>query len=109
MSEIADKVSAERNVDIDFGPQTRAAPALMCPIVQAGLQDTAEYLKVQACLIVSGGGHDCAIFAGQGVLSGMIFIRNENGNYNPDEAIRFDDFACAVEVLTERVKCTLKG
>ena len=50
-------------------------------------------------LLPSGGGHDCAVFAGLGVPSGMLFIRNENGSHNPDEHMAFEDFAIACDVL----------
>lgn len=85
MLEVADKVSAKRNVHIDFGLQIRAAPALIRPIVQASLHDVAECLKVSACSIVSDGGHDCTIFAVHGIRSDVIFIQNENRSHNPDE------------------------
>jgi N-carbamoyl-L-amino-acid hydrolase len=55
----------------------------------------------------SGGGHDCATFAGLGVPSGMLFIRNENGSHNPDEHMDLDDFHCAARVLTKWARSML--
>ena len=66
------------------------------------------FLQVSTCSIVSGRGHDCAILASQGIPAGMIFIRNDNATHNRDEAMNFDDFACAVDVLTEWIKLTLE-
>lgn len=53
--------------------------------------------------IPSGGGHDCATFASLGIPSGMLFIRNQNGSHNPDEAMDFEDFSRAADVLTKWV------
>jgi N-carbamoyl-L-amino-acid hydrolase len=55
--------------------------------------------------MASGAGHDAAIFAKLGIPTGMIFIRNEHGSHNPDEAMSLDDFAvgmrCLVGLLTD--------
>ncbi|MEO0829406.1 MAG: Zn-dependent hydrolase [Pseudomonadota bacterium] len=96
-----DRICAERNVEIDLGPATRAPPAPMSEAIKQGLRDAAAALVLPYQDIPSGGGHDCAVFAGLGVPSGMIFIRNENGSHNPDEHMDFDDFACAADLLTE--------
>ncbi len=105
---VANQISVTRNVIIDFGPQTRAAPAQMCPTIQDGLNSAADLLEIPTRAIASGGGHDCAIFASQGVPTGMIFIRNENGSHNPDESMNFEDFVCAAEILTEWTKRELR-
>jgi N-carbamoyl-L-amino-acid hydrolase len=49
--------------------------------------------------IPSGGGHDCAVFANLGIPSAMIFVRNDHGSHNPDEAMALDDFAEAMRLL----------
>jgi N-carbamoyl-L-amino-acid hydrolase len=38
----------------------------------------------------------------------MIFVRNQNGSHNAQEAMRLDDFAKGVEVL-EQTLTTLAG
>src|SRR5438874_12270768 len=43
--------------------------------------------------MASGAGHDAAVFAKVGIPSAMIFVRNEHGSHNPDEAMSLDDFA----------------
>ena len=48
----------------------------------------------------SGAGHDAAVFANQGVPSSMIFVRNQNGSHNPDEAMEVDDFVAGVAVMS---------
>ena len=34
-----------------------------------------------------------------GIPTAMIFVRNEHGSHNPDEAMALDDFAVATEAL----------
>src|SRR3989475_4139317 len=43
--------------------------------------------------MASGAGHDAAVFTKVGIPSAMIFVRNENGSHNPDEAMSLEDFA----------------
>ena len=50
-------------------------------------------------IFASGAGHDCATFANQGVPCAMIFVRNEHGSHNPDEALALEDFAVATRAL----------
>jgi N-carbamoyl-L-amino-acid hydrolase len=47
----------------------------------------------------SGAGHDAATFAKIGIPTGMMFIRNEHGSHNPDEAMSLDDFDIAAQAL----------
>jgi len=44
-------------------------------------------------------GHDAAVFAKMGIPTGMIFVRNEYGSHNPDEAMTLDDFGVATRAL----------
>jgi N-carbamoyl-L-amino-acid hydrolase len=96
-------IAARRRVDIDLGTSTQAAASPMSPDIQQGLIAAAHACGIAHMDIPSGGGHDCATFASLGVPSGMIFIRNRNGSHNPDEAMDFDDFARATDVLTKWV------
>ena len=96
----AAQISTKRGVQIDMGPATHAAPAPMDDMVQSGLVAAAQHCNVGAMRLPSGGGHDCATFAGLGIPSGMLFIRNENGSHNPNEHMGLDDFHCAARVLT---------
>ena len=47
----------------------------------------------------SGAGHDAAVFAKMGVPTAMIFMRNEHGSHNPDEALGLADFEVATRAL----------
>ena len=49
--------------------------------------------------MASGAGHDAAVFATRGIPTGMIFVRNEHGSHNPDEAMELDDFAVGTQAL----------
>ena len=49
--------------------------------------------------MASGAGHDAAVFAKVGIPCGMIFVRNDHGSHNPDEALSMDDFAVGARAL----------
>ncbi len=100
-------IAAKRRVSINLGPATRAAPAPMDPAVQNGLIEAARHCGIDQISLPSGGGHDCATFAGMGVPAGILFIRNENGSHNPDEHMDLDDFFCAAQVLTQWARTLL--
>lgn len=104
---LSEEIGARRRVRIDPGPHTRAAAAPMTPEIIAGLRAAAQVTEVPVLDLPSGGGHDTAVFAGQGVPSGMIFIRNRNGSHNPNEAMELDDFALACDVLTAWARADL--
>lgn len=104
LREVADRISAARGVTIDLGAFKQAKPALMDAQLIAELEHAAETCKVEARLMPSGAGHDCATFAWQGVRTAMIFIRNENGSHNPDEAMELDDFWQATRVIVGFLK-----
>lgn len=98
--EIAAKIARDKGVAFDLGPMTRAAPGFM----DAGLVETyraaAAAMGVKAMDIPSGASHDSAAFADAGVPTAMLFIRNENGSHNPDEAMEIADFIEATKLLT---------
>ena len=54
--------------------------------------------------MASGAGHDAAVFAKIGIPSAMVFVRNENGSHNADEAMSLDDFGVAARALLELVR-----
>ncbi len=108
LKKTAEKIALDRSVEIDVGPQTRAAPAIMANAIQEELRHAADHIGIEFKTMPSGGGHDSATFSGLGVPTGMIFIRNKNGSHNPDEHMDFDDFAYAAQTLTTwaRRSCT---
>jgi beta-ureidopropionase / N-carbamoyl-L-amino-acid hydrolase len=62
-----------------------------------------ERMGVPPELTPSGAGHDAAAIANEGVPSGMVFVRNENGSHNPNEAMDFDDFLKGVGLVLATV------
>ena len=97
------RISRARNVQIDLGPITKAPTEQMTEQICESLEQAARAIGAPSMQLPSGGGHDCAVFAGLGVPVGMLFIRNENGSHNPDEHMAFEDFAIACDVLHHRV------
>lgn len=96
---IAGRIEQQEGVRFEFGPETGSTPAKMNPAVIAEMAVLTERLDVPARAISCGAGHDAAVFAGQGVPTAMVFIRNRNGSHNPDEAMEIADFAKAAEVI----------
>ena len=47
----------------------------------------------------SGAGHDAAVFAKMGIPTAMLFMRNEHGSHNPEEALALEDFDVATRAL----------
>ncbi|WP_227309768.1 hydantoinase/carbamoylase family amidase [Acidisoma cellulosilyticum] len=92
----AARIEEEYRVRFMLGQPSYSPPALM----DAGLRRELSRLSDAPYEMASGAGHDAAIFAGQGIPSAMIFIRNRNGSHNPAEAMALDDFAVAQRLLT---------
>jgi N-carbamoyl-L-amino-acid hydrolase len=97
--EIADEVGRENGVRVELGALTGSTPATM----DRGLLDVfgvaMDRIGEPRCEMACGAGHDAAVFAGAGVPTLMLFVRNENGSHNPDEAMDMADFAIATRVL----------
>ena len=96
----AAEIEAESRVRFDLGEPTLSVPALMDPGIRQAFRAATERLGIRPFEMASGAGHDAAVFAAAGVPSGMLFIRNQNGSHNPDEAMDFADFAVAARVLS---------
>ncbi|MEG3131072.1 Zn-dependent hydrolase [Pantoea cypripedii] len=101
LQQTAAAISQRHGVRFDFGEQSRSTPALMDPGLVVALQNAADDLAIAAQVMPSGAGHDCAQFVNCGVPGAMLFVRNQNGSHNPDEAMEFSDFALAVRVLNQ--------
>ncbi|ALM83536.1 Zn-dependent hydrolase [Bordetella sp. N] len=86
---------------VEFGQKTGSRPALMHPGLVGLLGAYASTRGINAMDMPSGAGHDAAVFANLGVKTAMIFVRNEHGSHNPDEAMALDDFALAARLLAD--------
>ncbi len=97
-------VGEERGVAFNLDRRMESAPATMDDGWIARLKTAARGLGLPDESIPSGAGHDAAVFANEDVPSAMIFVRNENGSHNPDEAMDLDDFAAGVAVMHAALK-----
>jgi N-carbamoyl-L-amino-acid hydrolase len=97
-------VGEERGVEFKLDRRLESSPAVMDPGWVARLRTAARTLGLPDEEIPSGAGHDAAVFANEGIPSAMIFVRNENGSHNPDEAMTIDDFASGVAVMQAALK-----
>ncbi|MDQ0474591.1 Zn-dependent hydrolase [Labrys wisconsinensis] len=99
LTALAGEIEARRGVRFDFGARTGSTPARLDPGLCGRLAAVADAASIAHLAMPSGAGHDTAVFAAAGVPAAMIFVRNQNGSHNPDEAMRIEDFAAGAEVL----------
>ncbi|MBI1777117.1 MAG: hydantoinase/carbamoylase family amidase [Proteobacteria bacterium] len=92
-------IADELHVEFDLGAQLVSAPASLDVTGRDRLSALAGAAGIASIELASGAGHDAAVFANFGVPANMIFIRNEHGSHNPDEAMAMADFADAVRLL----------
>jgi beta-ureidopropionase / N-carbamoyl-L-amino-acid hydrolase len=93
-------VGDERGVEFRLDRRIEAPPAVMDAGWIARLRTAARALDLPDEAMPSGAGHDAAVFANQGIPCAMIFVRNEHGSHNPDEAMAIDDFMAGVAVMS---------
>jgi N-carbamoyl-L-amino-acid hydrolase len=101
--DIAGEVAQRNRIRVDLGPLTGSTPAIM----DRGLLDTfgaaVHRVGVPCSEMECGAGHDAAVFAGAGVPTLMLLVRNQNGSHNPDEAMDIADFAVATRILANGI------
>jgi N-carbamoyl-L-amino-acid hydrolase len=98
--DLAADIAKRRDISFELGSITHAQVGVIDPSIQAALTDGATVLDIPARAIASGAAHDAAAFAAAGVPTAMIFIRNDKGSHNPDEAMELDDFMQGTRILT---------
>jgi N-carbamoyl-L-amino-acid hydrolase len=89
------RIGRAYRVDFDLGATSDSPPAVMDERLRTALLGRLERPYEMA----SGAGHDAAVFAKMGIPTGMIFVRNDHGSHNPDEAMTLDDFSVATQAL----------
>ena len=94
-----DRIAAERRVMFNFDRRVDAEPAAMDRRWVDKLLAHAHTLALPQKTMLSGAGHDAALFAAAGIPSAMIFIRNHNGSHNPNEAMDIEDFLKGADLL----------
>lgn len=92
----AARIAAAYRVSIELGGTSDSPPAVMDGRLRSALMGVLE----QPFAMASGAGHDAAVFAGQGIPTGMVFVRNASGSHNPAEAMAMEDFAVGARALT---------
>ena len=100
---LATEISSKYGVRFELGPLTGSEPAMMDQTLLDTFTNAAGQLGIPHIQMASGAGHDAATFAHFGIPSAMIFVRNQNGSHNPDEAMEMDDFELATRVLAQGV------
>jgi N-carbamoyl-L-amino-acid hydrolase len=95
------EIAAQQGVTFDLGERTQSTAGVMSTQLIADLNGAAQRLGLKTRSMPSGAGHDAAVFAGQGIDTAMVFIRNANGSHNPDEAMSSEDFRDATRLLAD--------
>src|SRR5580704_7147282 len=91
----AARIGSAYRVTFELGATSDSPPAVMDARLRASLMGLLD----QPFEMPSGAGHDAAVFATQGIPTAMIFVRNDCGSDNPEEAMAMDDFAVGTDLL----------
>ncbi len=95
--EAAERIGREYRVRFDLGGTADSPAAEMDQRLRRKLMTLLE----QPFEMPSGAGHDAVVFARLGVPTAMIFVRNEHGSHNPEEAMAIGDFAVGTQALLQ--------
>lgn len=93
----AARIGSEYRVQFELGATSNSPAAVMDSRLRSKLMGLLD----RPFEMASGAGHDAAVFTKVGIPSAMIFVRNENGSHNPDEAMSLEDFAVGTRALTD--------
>jgi N-carbamoyl-L-amino-acid hydrolase len=96
-----DAISRDRGVRFQFDRRIVTEPARLDANLCTLLAQACERHDTPFELVSSGAGHDASMFANAGIPSAMLFVRNEHGSHNPEEAMDLDDFMLGVKVLAD--------
>ena len=100
---LADTVARAHGVRFAFGPDSGPAILPMAPDLRDSLAALAARRGIAAKSMPSGAGHDAGAFIEAGIPTAMLFIRNEHGSHNPDEAMDLADFEQSCRILSDFV------
>lgn len=100
VTKLAGEISRRRGIKIELNEMSLVTPAVMDEAFRTHMQAGAEVLEIPYMDMPSGAGHDAADFHDVGIPAAMIFIRNDHGSHNPDEAMELEDFALGTRLLT---------
>ncbi|AZO77021.1 MULTISPECIES: Zn-dependent hydrolase [unclassified Bosea (in: a-proteobacteria)] len=97
------EIEVRRRVTFDLGARASAAVGPVDPGIVAALEAAAARQGIATMPLGSPASHDSAAFAAAGVPIAMLFVRNEHGSHNPQEAMEIDDFLAACTILADWV------
>jgi len=97
LQRLMDEVGARKRVGFTLGRQAGSRPEPLDEGLRAGLAAAARDLG-QEMMEFAAGGHDAGMFAKAGIPSALVFVRNQNGSHNPDEAMEMPHFHEATRV-----------
>lgn len=97
----AEALEQAHGVRFDFGPDSGPAILPMDTDIRADFARLAQARGIAAKSMPSGAGHDAGAFIEAGIPTAMLFIRNDHGSHNPDEAMDLGDFEKACQVLSD--------
>ena len=97
------EIEARRRVTFELGARASAAVGPVDPAIVSGLEAAAARQRIATMPLGSPASHDSAAFAAAGVPIAMLFVRNEHGSHNPQEAMEIDDFLAACTILADWV------
>jgi len=97
------EIETRRRVSFALGARASAAVGPVDAEIVTGLEAAAERQAVTTMPLGSPASHDSAAFAAAGVPIAMLFVRNEHGSHNPQEAMEIDDFLAACTILADWV------
>lgn len=96
-------ITRERQVRFEFDRRILSSPATMDTALSDLLLKVCASQNIPCELIPSGAGHDSAMFANAGIPSAMLFVRNQHGSHNPEEAMDLDDFMLGAAALDQAI------
>lgn len=94
-------IGQRRGVRFELDDKQHAPPAACDPELVDRIKLAMLRRRIRPVVMASGAGHDAAVFAEAGIPTAMMFVRNENGSHNPDEAMDYRDFEIGCETLYE--------
>jgi beta-ureidopropionase / N-carbamoyl-L-amino-acid hydrolase len=96
------KIAKRRGVAVDVKEVARHAAAACAKAFQASFAEAMAKAGVESFYLVSGAGHDAAMFAGL-TDTGMLFVRCGNGgiSHSPLETVTVEDADFAARILLD--------
>ena len=102
--EEARKIGEKRGVKFEFDGVIKSQPLAIHKELSEHLAKSATEAGLKVKKLPSGAGHDTVIFGNLGIPAAMIFVANQKGSHNPNEAMEITDFIQGAEALWHAVK-----